>query len=95
MIYPFPVLLALLMKFNNTISTFWSLRGAGHSSRGILPIVLCLTECDRETSTMRPKPTRAVEPLEKNLHFATIYSIVMNEKAFNKIFATCITSIKN
>jgi hypothetical protein len=40
-----------------------SLRRADHSSRGVLPSVVCLTECDLEISTMRrPRPTRAVEP---------------------------------
>jgi hypothetical protein len=29
-----------------------SLRRADHSSRGVLPTVVCLTECDREASIM-------------------------------------------
>jgi hypothetical protein len=35
-----------------------------------LPTVMCLTECDLETSTMRrPRPTRAVKPRGKNILF--------------------------
>ena len=38
-----------------------SLRQADHSSRGVLPSVACLTECDREASIMRRSwPSRAV-----------------------------------
>jgi hypothetical protein len=33
-------------------------RRTDHSSRGVLPSVVCLPECDRESSTMRrPRPT--------------------------------------
>jgi hypothetical protein len=40
-----------------------SLRRADHSSRGVLPSVVCVTEPDHETSIMRrPWSTRAVEP---------------------------------
>ena len=38
-----------------------SLRRDGHSSRGALPSVVCLTLCDRETAR-QPRPIRAVEP---------------------------------
>ena len=35
-----------------------SLRRADHSSRGVLPSVVCLNECDHESSIMRrPWPT--------------------------------------
>jgi hypothetical protein len=38
-----------------------SLRHAGHSSRGVLPTVVCLTVCDCESSTTRrPWPTLTV-----------------------------------
>ena len=41
------------------------MRRADHSSRGILPSVVCL-KCDREASIVRePRPTWAVEPLEE------------------------------
>jgi hypothetical protein len=41
-----------------------SLRQADHSSRGVLPTVVCLTECDRAASKMRRRrPSLAVEPL--------------------------------
>jgi hypothetical protein len=40
-----------------------SLRRANHPSRGILPIVVYLTECHREASILRsPWPIRAVAP---------------------------------
>jgi len=43
-----------------------------HSSRGVLPIVVCL-ECDRESLIMgRPWPTRAVAPLLKNIYEITL-----------------------
>ena len=36
---------------------------SGYWYRGALPIVVCLTDCDLETSTMRRlRPTGAVEP---------------------------------
>jgi hypothetical protein len=39
------------------------LRRADHSSRGVLPSVMCLVECVHESSTKRrPRPTRAVVP---------------------------------
>ena len=47
---------------------FWryrSLRQADHSSRGALPSVLCLNECDRETSRRRPGRSWVVEPSER------------------------------
>ena len=35
------------------------MRRAVHSSRGVQPSVVCVTECDREASVMkRPWPTR-------------------------------------
>jgi hypothetical protein len=38
-----------------------SVSAENHSTRGVLPSVACLTECDHEFSTMRkPWPTRAV-----------------------------------
>jgi hypothetical protein len=38
-------------------------RRAGHSSRGVAPSVVCLTECDMVTSTMnRPWPCWAAVP---------------------------------
>ena len=44
------------------------MRPADHSSRGVLPIVVCLTDCAREASTMRkPGPTRSIELLEKKI----------------------------
>jgi hypothetical protein len=33
------------------------LRRADHTSRGVLPSVVCITECGRESSIMRPWPT--------------------------------------
>jgi hypothetical protein len=49
------------------------LRRTNHSYRGVLQIVACLTECDRESSIMRrPWPTRAVVPRGikfKHAHF--------------------------
>jgi len=40
-----------------------SLRRFDHSYRGVLPSVVCLTECDRESSIMgRPWTTGAVAP---------------------------------
>jgi hypothetical protein len=40
-----------------------TLRRADHSSRGVLPSVMCLTECDHESSTMRrPWPSKSVAP---------------------------------
>ena len=51
------------MSVVNVVCCQGSLRRADHSSRGVLPSVVCLsvTECDLETSRMRrPRPTRAV-----------------------------------
>jgi hypothetical protein len=43
------------------------LRRADHSSRGVLPNVMCLTECDREASIMmKPWPTRGCCAMENN-----------------------------
>jgi hypothetical protein len=37
-----------------------------HSPRGVLPTVVCLSECDDEVSVIRrPWPRRAFAPLEK------------------------------
>ena len=39
-----------------------SLRRADHSSRGVLPTVVCLTECEQENLNFRrPRPTRGVK----------------------------------
>ena len=38
------------------------LRRTDHSSRGVLPSVVCLPECEQGTSQRRPRPTRADEP---------------------------------
>ena len=48
-----------------------SLHRAGHSSRGVLPPVVCLNECDPETSYWRPGTTTAVETWEKKLRYLT------------------------
>jgi len=42
-----------------------SLRRTDHSSRGVLPSLVCLPECEQGTSHRRPRPTRTVEPWEK------------------------------
>jgi hypothetical protein len=43
-----------------------SLRRPGHLSRGVLPSVMCLIECEFENSTRwRSRPTTAVEPHKK------------------------------
>jgi len=43
-----------------------SLRRADHSSRGVLPSMVCLTGCDRESSTVRrPWPAGTVAPSYK------------------------------
>jgi hypothetical protein len=43
-----------------------SLRRAGHLSRGVLPSVVCLNECDREASTVRrPWPIRGFCAIKK------------------------------
>jgi hypothetical protein len=43
-----------------------SLRRADHPSRGVLPTVVCLAECDREAKTMkRPRSTRGCCAMEK------------------------------
>jgi hypothetical protein len=50
-----------------------SLRRADHSSRGILPTLLCVTEYDREVWTMRrPWSTGAVGLLEKKYYYRLI-----------------------
>jgi hypothetical protein len=44
-----------------------------HPSRGVLPSVVCPTECDREASIMRKsKLTRAVELLKEDI-FVKLY----------------------
>ena len=46
-----------------------SLRRADHPSRGVLPTVVCLAECDREAKTMkRPRSTRGCCAMEKNTY---------------------------
>ena len=44
------------------------LRRADHSSRGVLPSVVCLNECDREASIMRrPWPNKGCCAMEKKM----------------------------
>jgi hypothetical protein len=53
-----------------------TLRRADHSSRGVLPSVVCLTECDHESSIMRRTwPSKAVAPCGEggNLRPTDIY----------------------
>ena len=52
----------------------WSVRRADHSSRGVLPSVVSVTECDREFSTVRrPWPTRGCRAMaNKNTTHAPI-----------------------
>jgi hypothetical protein len=43
-----------------------SVRRADHLSRGVVPSVVCLKECDHETSIMRrPRPTRGCYAIKK------------------------------
>jgi hypothetical protein len=47
-----------------------SLRRADHLSRGVLPSVVWLTECDREALIMRrPWPTRGCCAMGENVYF--------------------------
>ena len=49
---------------------------ADHSSRGVLPRVVCLTECDREASIMRrTRPLRDFAP-RKTKCFMTLCGLV-------------------
>ena len=52
-----------------------SVRRAGHSSRGVLPSVVCECECDLKTSTKRrPRPIRVLSP--KNKLSCTFYTLL-------------------
>jgi hypothetical protein len=43
---------------------------ADHSSRGILPIMVCVTECDREALILRrPWSTRGCCPMDKTTKY--------------------------
>jgi len=48
-----------------------SLHRADRSSRGVLLTVVCLNECDPQTSYWRPEITTAVGPREKKLYYLT------------------------
>ena len=69
-----------------------SLRQADHTSRGVLPSVACLNECDREVLiTKRPWPTRGCCSVEKTkqqhhmtrIKYLFICSVVV--KALNRM----------
>jgi hypothetical protein len=67
-----------------------SLRRADHSSRGVIPSVVCPNECDRETSKKQANPHPRMQlPLEEFIYLyvvpfrsqATVLSIVTKLRA--------------
>ena len=71
------------------------MRQADHSSRGILPSVMCLTGCDREASLMRrPWPTRGCRDTIKGLKLqrAAVNNVSYRAGRYSG-YSTCIWKV--
>ena len=80
-------------------------RRADHSSSEVLPSVVCLTECDREASTVRGpelranvvprtknKPIRCSRSFKRNRNWKVLLGTSTINKLFNYSFITTITT---
>ena len=75
-----------------------SLRLAYHSSTGVLPNVVCLTDCHGEASAMRrPCPTRGCRAKKKKnketLRSTLFYSTLRNPKVIQGLFYYICTTL--